>query len=130
MGLGRPIDLLDGIAEGIDLFDCVVPTRNGRHGLVYTSRGTLHLRNASFERDASPIDPECACPACSQHSRGYVRHLLRSGESLGSRLASLHNLTYYLKLMRQAREAIAAGRFAALHAAVESLAERRPDAGD
>ena len=130
MGLGRPIDLLDGIAEGIDLFDCVVPTRNGRHGLVYTSRGTLHLRNASFERDASPIDPECACPACHQHSRGYVRHLLRSGESLGSRLASLHNLTYYLKLMRQSREAIAAGRFAALHAEVEALAERRPEAGD
>ena len=64
MGLGRPLDLLDGIAEGVDLFDCVVPTRNGRHGLVYTSRGTLHLRNASFERDASPIDPDCACPAC------------------------------------------------------------------
>ncbi len=130
MGLGRPLDLLDGIAEGVDLFDCVVPTRNGRHGLVYTSQGTLHLRNASFERDASPIDPECACPACTRHSRGYIRHLLRSGESLGSRLASLHNLTYYLKLMARAREAIAVGGFASLHAELTALTERPVDARD
>lgn len=121
MGLGRPLDLLDGIAEGVDLFDCVVPTRNGRHGLVYTSEGTLHLRNATFERDPAPIDPRCSCPACRNHSRGYVRHLLRSGESLGARLASLHNLTYYLNLMGRARAAIAAGCFAALHAEVEAL---------
>jgi queuine tRNA-ribosyltransferase len=121
MGLGRPIDLLDGIAEGVDLFDCVVPTRNGRHGLVYTSEGTLHLRNASFERDSRPIDPDCACPACTTHSRGYLRHLLRSGESLGSRLAALHNLTYYLKLMRRARAAIEAGCFTALHAEIEAI---------
>lgn len=121
MGLGRPLDLLDGIAEGVDLFDCVVPTRNGRHGLVYTSEGTLHLRNATFERDPSPIDPRCSCPACRNHSRGYVRHLLRSGESLGARLASLHNLTYYLNLMGRARAAIAAKRFAALHAEIEAL---------
>lgn len=121
MGLGRPIDLLDGIAEGVDLFDCVVPTRNGRHGLVYTSRGPLHLRNARFERDPEPIDPDCVCPACRSHSRGYVRHLLRSGESLGARLASLHNLTYYLNLMQRARTAIGEGRFAALHAEIEAL---------
>ncbi|MEZ4330571.1 MAG: tRNA guanosine(34) transglycosylase Tgt [Myxococcota bacterium] len=121
MGLGRPLDLLDGIAEGVDLFDCVVPTRNGRHGLVYTSEGTLHLRNARFERDGDPIDAGCTCPACRKHARGYVRHLLRAGESLGARLASLHNLTYYLNLMKRAQAAIAAGRFAALHAEVEAL---------
>ncbi|MFO0687525.1 MAG: tRNA guanosine(34) transglycosylase Tgt [Myxococcota bacterium] len=121
MGLGRPIDLLDGIAEGVDLFDCVVPTRNGRHGLVYTSEGTLHLRNASFERDPAPIDPRCGCPACTNHSRGYLRHLLRSGESLGARLAALHNLTYYLNLMKRARAAIAEGCFEALHAEIEAL---------
>jgi queuine tRNA-ribosyltransferase len=126
MGLGRPIDLLDGIAEGVDLFDCVVPTRNGRHGLVYTSQGILHLRNAAFERDSAPIDPACACPACRGHSRGYLRHLLKSGEGLGSRLASLHNLTYYLNLMMRARAAIAEGRFAALHIEIEALAEARP----
>lgn len=122
MGLGRPIDLLDGIAEGVDLFDCVVPTRNGRHGLVYTRKGTLHLRNARFERDDQPIDPACACPACAHHSRGYLRHLLRSGEALGARLSSLHNLTYYLNLMREARHAIERGTFAALHAEIEGLA--------
>ncbi len=127
MGLGRPIDLLDGIAEGVDLFDCVVPTRNGRHGLVYTSAGVLHLRNARFERDTEPIDPGCACPACRQHSRGYLRHLLKAGENLGSQLASLHNLTYYLNLMKRAREAIAEGRFAALHRELEAL-EQAPDA--
>lgn len=124
MGLGRPIDLLDGIAEGVDLFDCVVPTRNGRHGLVYTSEGILHLRNAQFERDPAPIDPACACPACRRHSRGYLRHLLKSGENLGSRLASLHNLTYYLNLLGRARDAIAEGRFAALHAEIEGLDAR------
>lgn len=129
MGLGRPIDLLDGIAEGVDLFDCVVPTRNGRHGLVYTSQGTLHLRNASFERDDRPIDPDCACPACTTHSRGYLRHLLRSGESLGSRLAALHNLTYYLKLMQRARAAIEAGGFASLHAEIDALEERKVGSG-
>jgi len=124
MGLGRPIDLLDGIAEGVDLFDCVVPTRNGRHGLVYTSQGILHLRNAVFERDPSPIDPACACPACTNHSRGYLRHLLKSGESLGARLPALHNLTYYLNLMKRAREAIAGGRFSALYAEIEALVTR------
>jgi queuine tRNA-ribosyltransferase len=126
MGLGRPIDLLDGIAEGVDLFDCVVPTRNGRHGLVYTSEGILHLRNARFERDRAPIDPDCNCPACRRHSRGYLRHLLKSGENLGSRLASLHNLTYYLKLMGRARKAIASGGFAALHAEIEALDDAPP----
>jgi len=130
MGLGKPIDLMDGVAEGVDLFDCVVPTRNGRHGLVYTSQGTRHLRNARYERDAEPIDPDCACPACARHSRGYLRHLIRSGEQLGARLAALHNLTYYLKLMRRAREAIAVGRFAALHAEIEALGERSAERAD
>ncbi|MCB9725254.1 MAG: tRNA guanosine(34) transglycosylase Tgt [Spirochaetaceae bacterium] len=125
MGLGRPIDLLDGVAAGVDLFDCVVPTRNGRHGLLFTSRGTLQIKNAAFERDPSPPDPDCACPACRDHSRAYLRHLIRSGEALGMRLAALHNLTYYLNLLTRAREAISAGRFAALHAEVEAISERR-----
>jgi queuine tRNA-ribosyltransferase len=125
MGLGRPLDLLDGVAVGIDLFDCVVPTRNGRHGLLFTSQGTLNLRNAIHERDARPPDPECLCPACRLHGRGYLRHLIRSGEALGARLASLHNLTYYMSLLGRAREAIAAGRFEALRAEVEAVSERR-----
>jgi len=125
MGLGRPLDLIDGVAAGIDLFDCVVPTRNGRHGMLFTSRGQLNLRQARFADDASPLDPDCACPACTKHSRGYLRHLIRTGEALGTRLAALHNLTYYMKLMARARDAIEAGRLADLQAEIESTAERR-----
>ena len=125
MGLGHPLDLLDGVAAGIDLFDCVVPTRNGRHGLLFTSQGLLSLRNARHARSDDPIDPDCACPACRTHSRGYLRHLLKSGESLGSRFAALHNLTYYLNLLRRARSAIVAGEFGALHAEVEAIAGGR-----
>ncbi len=125
MGLGRPIDLLDGVAAGVDLFDCVVPTRNGRHGLLFTSQGVLNLRGARFARDAAPPDPDCACPACQGHGRGYLRHLIKTGEALGARLAALHNLTYYFKLLRQARQAIEQGRFAALHAEIEAMHERR-----
>jgi queuine tRNA-ribosyltransferase len=125
MGLGRPLDLLDGVAAGIDLFDCVVPTRNGRHGLLFTSQGTLNLRNAVHERDATPPDPECVCPACRLHGRGYLRHLIRSGEALGSRLAALHNLTYYMNLLGRARQAIVEGRFEAFRAAIEAVSERR-----
>ena len=125
MGLGRPLDLLDGVAAGIDLFDCVVPTRNGRHGLLFTSEGTLSLRNAGFARDQDPADPACVCPACRQHSRGYLRHLIKTGEALGARLSALHNLTYYLNLLTRAREAIERGEFEALHAEVEAVADRR-----
>lgn len=125
MGLGRPLDLIDGIAAGVDLFDCVVPTRNGRHGLLFTSRGTLSLRNAGFARDDGPIDPDCACPACRNHARGYLRHLVKTGESLGSRLAALHNLTYYLNLLSRARAAIEAGRLAELAREIEAIDERR-----
>lgn len=125
MGLGRPIDLLDGVAAGVDLFDCVVPTRNGRHGLLFTSEGVLSLRNARHARADEPIDPACACPACRHHSRGYLRHLLKSGEALGARFAALHNLTYYLNLLERAREAIARGGFATLHAEVEARIEVR-----
>lgn len=125
MGLGRPIDLLDGVAAGVDLFDCVVPTRNGRHGLVFTPEGTVSLRNARHARDQDPIDPSCLCPACRNHSRGYLRHLVKTGESLGRRLSALHNLTYYLSLLTRAREAIREGRFGALHAEVEDVADVR-----
>jgi len=125
MGLGRPIDLLDGVSAGIDLFDCVVPTRNGRHGLVFTSEGTLSLRNARFARDDRPIDPACRCPACRHHSRGYLRHLIKTGEALGSRFTALHNLTYYLNLLRRARNAIESGCFQALHREIEEISERR-----
>ncbi len=111
MGLGEPPDLIEAVARGVDLFDCVVPTRNGRHGVVFTSEGRLNLRNARFREDASPIDPECDCPACAHHSRAYLRHLLTCGEALGPRLLSLHNIAHYMRLLGEAREAIAEARF-------------------
>lgn len=110
MGLGLPEDLVAGVQAGVDLFDCVVPTRHGRHGSVFTSRGRLNLRNARYREDREPLDPECRCPACRQHSRAYLRHLLASGDALGARLLSLHNIAYYMKLVRDLREAIGANR--------------------
>jgi len=123
MGLGRPVDLVDAIAAGVDLFDCVVPTRHARHGVLFTSRGLLRARNARFADDSEAPDPECDCPTCARYSRAYIRHLLRAGEMLGARLASLHNLRFYLRLMAEAREAIAAGRFDALRRRVVELGD-------
>ena len=107
MGLGEPPDLVDGIGRGVDLFDCVVPTRHGRHGVAFTHNGRLQLRNARFREDSGPLDPDCACPACRGHSRAYLRHLLASGEALGARLLSLHNIAYYMRLLGEARDSIA-----------------------
>jgi len=123
MGLGRPVDLVNAMAAGVDLFDCVVPTRHARHGILYTSRGQVRVRTARFTEDDSPPDPDCDCPTCARHSRAYLRHLLRVNEILGARLASLHNLRYYLRLMDEARSAIAEGRFAALRDRIVTLGE-------
>ena len=125
MGLGRPVDLLDGVACGVDLFDCVVPTRNGRHGLLFTHEGVLHIKNARYKSDDGPVDADCDCPTCRSHSRAYINHLMRCGEALGSRLAALHNLRFYLGLLERARSAIVEGRFAALRAEVEARSEVR-----
>lgn len=110
MGVGRPIDLLESVARGIDLFDCVMPTRNGRNALAFTDAGQLKLRNAVHREDRQPLDPDCSCLAC-RHSRGYIRHLFNAGEMLGPILLSIHNLTYYQRIMAQAREAIEEDRF-------------------
>lgn len=110
MGVGRPEDLLEAVARGIDLFDCVMPTRNGRNAMAFTNAGRLRLRNAKYERDPRPLDEDCPCAAC-RRSRGYLRHLFMAGEMLGPILLSLHNLTYYQRLLAAAREAIAADRF-------------------
>jgi len=111
MGLGKPEDLLDAIARGVDMFDCVIGTRNGRHGTVFTSEGTLHLRNKRFERDEGPLDPACACPACRGFPRAYLSHLYKSDEMLGPILGSLHNTWHLLGLVRGARERILDGTF-------------------
>jgi len=123
MGLGRPRDLVDGIAAGVDLFDCVLPTRHARHGVLFTHQGLLRLKNARFASDASPPDPDCDCTTCAGFSRAYLRHLLRAGEALGARLASLHNLRFYFSLMRRSREAIREGRFEALRRQVVESSE-------
>ena len=113
MGVGRPIDLLEAIARGVDLFDCVMPTRNGRNALAFTFEGPVRLRNAQYQRDPRPLEVDCPCPAC-RHSRGYLRHLFMAGEMLGPMLVSAHNLTFYQRLLEQARTAIERGEFAAL----------------
>jgi queuine tRNA-ribosyltransferase len=118
MGVGRPIDLLEAIARGIDLFDCVMPTRNGRNALAFTDAGPLRLRNQRHTLDRGPLDLACPCLAC-RHSRGYLRHLFQAGEMLGPMLVSIHNLAYYQRLLAEARRAILEDRFGAF------LAERR-----
>ena len=110
MGVGRPQDLLEAIARGVDLFDCVMPTRNGRNAMAFSSRGSIRLRNESYARDDQPLEEHCSCPAC-RHSRGYLRHLFQAKEMLGPILVSIHNLTYYQRLMSEARDAIAAARY-------------------
>jgi len=110
MGVGRPIDLVEGIARGIDMFDCVMPTRNGRNATAFTANGLLKMRNQSHARDDSPIEPDCHCLAC-KHSRAYIRHLFQAGEMLGPILLSIHNLTFYQRLMSSARSAIEEDRF-------------------
>jgi queuine tRNA-ribosyltransferase len=116
MGVGRPIDLLNAIAAGIDLFDCVLPTRNGRNASAFTADGPLRLRNARHQRDPGPLESGCECYTCRHFSRAYLHHLFAADEMLGPTLLSLHNLAYYLRLMRQAREAIRGGRYAAFRA--------------
>ena len=112
MGVGTPANILEGVERGIDFFDCVYPSRNGRHGHVYTDSGHLNLFNAKYETDSHPIDEKCGCPVCRRFSRGYIRHLLKAGEMLGMRLCVMHNLYYYNHLMQEIRDALDEGRFA------------------
>ena len=111
MGVGTPANILEGVERGVDFFDCVYPSRNGRHGHVYTDEGHLNLFNAKYERDQRPISEGCGCPACRNHSRAYIRHLLKSGEMLGMRLCVIHNLWYYNHLMEEIRDALDRGCF-------------------
>ena len=113
MGMGTPEDLIEGVAAGIDLFDCVLPTRNARNGWLFTRHGDVKIRNARWRDDPRPLDEGCACYACRHFSRAYLHHLQRANEILGARLNTIHNLHYYLGLMRELREAIEAGRLAA-----------------
>src|SRR5512140_749095 len=113
MGVGRPDDLVHAVAQGFDMFDCVLPTRAARHGLLYTSEGTLVIKHARYREDAAPPDPACGCATCRRHSRAYLRHLFTLGEPTAATLLTVHNLTAILDLMRGIREALASNRFAA-----------------
>jgi queuine tRNA-ribosyltransferase len=120
MGVGTPDDLIGAVARGVDMFDCVMPTRAGRTARAFTSRGIFNLRNARFAAEDGPLDPACACPACTRHARAYLHHLFRAEEMLGPMLLTWHNLQYYQQLMRDLRGAILAGQFAATAAAIRA----------
>lgn len=111
MGVGTPLDILDAVERGIDMFDCVLPTRNARNAQVFTSEGVLNLRNARFAEDFGPLDSRCDCPVCARHTRAYIKHLFKANEILGPRLTTYHNLHFYHRLMAGIRAAIRAGRF-------------------
>jgi queuine tRNA-ribosyltransferase len=123
MGVGTPGDILHAVRRGVDLFDCVLPARNGRHGLLYTRGGVLRIKNARYREDPGPVDPDCSCPACARVSRAFLHHLVRAGEMTGAVLATLHNLQYFLDFMGEVREAIASRR-------LESWAPMRADVSD
>jgi queuine tRNA-ribosyltransferase len=120
MGVGTPADILGAVRRGIDMFDCVIPTRSGRTGRAYTSRGVLNLRNARHAEDPRPLDPDCSCPACQRHSRAYIHHLIKAEEMLGPMLMTWHNIHYYQRLTACIRTAILAGRFEEEAAALEA----------
>lgn len=111
MGVGTPGNILEGVSRGVDLFDCVMPSRNARHGHLFTMGGIINLNNAKYERDLRPIDPECSCPTCRRHSRAYIRHLFKSGEMLAMRLCVMHNLWFYNTLMEKIRQSLEDGTF-------------------
>ncbi len=126
MGVGRPEDIVQAVLRGIDMFDCVMPTRHARNGHLFTATGVINIRNAVHQEDAGPVDPACGCYTCANYSRAYLRHLDRCNEILGSRLGTIHNLHFYLDLMQRIRASIAAGRLAAF--ARDFLAARQAPA--
>jgi queuine tRNA-ribosyltransferase len=126
MGVGTPADIVQAVARGIDMFDCVMPTRNARNGHLFTSQGVIKIRNSGHQADTSPLDPQCSCYTCRNYSRAYLRHLDRCNEILGARLNSIHNLHYYLSLMARIRAALAEGRFEAFAAEFLSGPEAVP----
>jgi len=125
MGVGTPVNILEAVRRGIDLFDCVMPSRNARHGHLFTWQGIRNLQNAKYELDDAPLDPDCDCPTCRSFSRAYLRHLFKSGEMLAMRLAVLHNLYFYNRLFEKIREALAKGEFTSFFDAhIETLGRR------
>jgi queuine tRNA-ribosyltransferase len=125
MGVGTPSNIIESVARGIDFFDCVMPSRNGRHGHLFTWGGVINMNNRKYERDPDPIDPRCDCPVCRRYGRSYIRHLLKAQEPLALRLMVMHNLYFYNKLMAEIRGAIEEGRFTQFRAAYSETLSRR-----
>lgn len=125
MGVGTPVNILECIALGVDMFDCVLPTRNARHGMLYTAKGIINIKNAKWKEDMSPVDPDGPCPSSRRYSKAYLRHLVHSGELLGAQIASLHNLSFFLWLVGEARKHILNGDFLAWKTAMIPELERR-----
>ncbi len=125
MGVGTPVNILEGVHRGVDLFDCVMPSRNARHGHLFTWNGIINLNNACFEKDIRPIDNQCDCPVCRLHSRAYVRHLMKAKEVLGLRLAVIHNLYFYNSLMEKIREHLDAGTFEEFYQKYVNVLDKR-----
>ena len=111
MGVGTPSNIIEAVARGVDFFDCVLPARNARHARLFTWDGAINLKNAKYERDESPIDPQCDCPVCHRYSKAYLHHLFKAGEMLAMRLSVMHNLYFYNQLMQRIRDALDAGTF-------------------
>jgi len=128
MGVGTPQNILEAVHRGVDFFDCVMPSRNARHGNVFTWNGKMNILNEKYMLDDRPIDPNCQCPACRKHSRAYIRHLIKAKEALGMRLAVQHNLYFYNDLTRKIREALDGGYFESFYQKYSPLlASRNPD---
>ncbi len=125
MGVGTPGNILEAVSRGVDLFDCVMPSRNARHGHLNTWDGVINIKNAKYERDDAPIDPKCSCPVCQRYSRAYLRHLFKAEEILGMRLAVMHNLWFYNHLMERIRDELDAGTFASFHDQYVSVLDTR-----
>lgn len=125
MGVGTPLNILNSVERGVDLFDCVMPSRNARHGHLFTSKGIININNNKYDTDMSPIDDECGCPVCKRYSRAYIRHLLKAGEMLSSRLLVLHNLWFYNNLMAEIRNALDENRFSEFKKEKEQILGKR-----
>jgi queuine tRNA-ribosyltransferase len=125
MGTGTPVDLVESVARGIDMFDCVLPTRNARNGQLFTSEGVVNIKNARYADDERPPDPSCGCYVCRTFSRAYLRHLFQAGEMTGKTLNTLHNIYFYIDTMRQIREAIVFGAFETVRQRVRRIFSRQ-----
>jgi queuine tRNA-ribosyltransferase len=127
MGVGTPENIIEGVYRGVDFFDCVMPSRNARHGFLFTWEGTVNLNNKKHERDSAPISASCGCPTCRNYSKGYIRHLLKSKEMLGMRLAVMHNLYFYNELMQRIRDALDAGDYQSFYNRYATSLSKRAD---